>query len=215
MQICHFFLIPSSFLLLHSVPWQEGLRTLCVAYRPLSPPQYREVCNLLNEAKLALQDRDKRLAEAYDLIEKDLILLGATAVEDRWRKRNRFKTTLKSYLNFLKLLPLCPSTPCRLQEKAADTIESLHKAGMKVWVLTGDKMETAAATCYASKLFHRNTQILELTTKRTEEQSLHDVLFDLSRTVLRQHGGMTRDTFSRYVLGSVFFLTWLPADRWN
>ncbi|KAM9327808.1 phospholipid-transporting ATPase IH [Pholidichthys leucotaenia] len=144
----------------------EGLRTLCVAYRRLSPEQYQEVCQLLNRAKLALQDRDKQLAEAYDLIEKDLILLGATAVEDR------------------------------LQEKAADTIESLHKAGMKVWVLTGDKMETAAATCYASKLFHRNTQILELTTKRTEEQSLHDVLFDLSRTVLRQHGGMTRDTFS-------------------
>uniref|UniRef100_A0A8C9ZL64 Phospholipid-transporting ATPase n=1 Tax=Sander lucioperca TaxID=283035 RepID=A0A8C9ZL64_SANLU len=137
---------------------QEGLRTLCVAYRPLSPEQYQEVCHLLNGAKLALQDRDKRLAEAYDIIEKDLILLGATAVEDR------------------------------LQEKAADTIESLHKAGMKVWVLTGDKMETAAATCYASKLFRRNTQILELTTKRTEEQSLHDVLFDLSRTVLRQHG---------------------------
>lgn len=87
----------------------------------------------------------------------------------------------------------------RLQEKAADTIESLHKAGMKVWVLTGDKMETAAATCYASKLFHRNTQILELTTKRTEEQSLHDVLFDLSRTVLRQNGGMTRDTLSGWV----------------
>uniref|UniRef100_A0AAQ5ZFS8 Phospholipid-transporting ATPase n=1 Tax=Amphiprion ocellaris TaxID=80972 RepID=A0AAQ5ZFS8_AMPOC len=127
----------------------EGLRTLCVAYRPLSPEQYQEVCHLLSSAKLALQDRDKRLAEAYDLIEKDLILLGATAVEDR------------------------------LQEKAADTIESLHKAGMKVWVLTGDKMETAAATCYASKLFRRNTQILELTTKRTEEQSLHDVLYVL------------------------------------
>uniref|UniRef100_A0A8C5HTJ0 Phospholipid-transporting ATPase n=1 Tax=Gouania willdenowi TaxID=441366 RepID=A0A8C5HTJ0_GOUWI len=133
----------------------EGLRTLCVAYRHLSPEQYEEVCHLLSDAKLALQDRDRRLAEAYDLIEKDLILLGATAVEDR------------------------------LQEKAADTIESLHKAGMKVWVLTGDKMETAAATCYASKLFRRSTQILELTTKRTEEQSLHDVLFDLSRTVLR------------------------------
>lgn len=87
----------------------------------------------------------------------------------------------------------------RLQEKAADTIESLHKAGIKVWVLTGDKMETAAATCYASKLFHRNTEILELTTKRTEEQSLHDVLFDLSRTVLRQHGSMARDNFSRCV----------------
>ncbi|KAJ8397923.1 hypothetical protein AAFF_G00432700 [Aldrovandia affinis] len=144
----------------------EGLRTLCVAYKKLSQPEYEEVCHLVNSAKLALQDRDRRLAEAYDIIEKDLILLGATAVEDR------------------------------LQDKAADTIESLHKAGMKVWVLTGDKMETAAATCYASKLFRRSTQILELTTKRTEEQSLHDVLFDLSRTVLRQHGSMTRDTFS-------------------
>src|SRR4029434_826863 len=70
---------------------------------------------------------------------------------------------------------------------------------MKVWVLTGDKMETAAATCYASKLFRRSTQILELTTKRTEEQSLHDVLHDLSRTVLRHHGSMTRDTLSGWV----------------
>uniref|UniRef100_A0A671PP72 Phospholipid-transporting ATPase n=1 Tax=Sinocyclocheilus anshuiensis TaxID=1608454 RepID=A0A671PP72_9TELE len=144
----------------------EGLRTLCVAYKKLTHEEYEETCLLLNSAKLALQERDKKLAEAYDVIEKDFILLGATAVEDR------------------------------LQDKAADTIESLHKAGMKVWVLTGDKMETAAATCYASRLFHRNTQILELTTKRTEEQSLHDVLFDLSRTVLRQHGSMTRDTFS-------------------
>uniref|UniRef100_A0A671N5Y7 Phospholipid-transporting ATPase n=1 Tax=Sinocyclocheilus anshuiensis TaxID=1608454 RepID=A0A671N5Y7_9TELE len=128
----------------------EGLRTLCVAYKKLTHEEYEETCHLLNSAKLALRERDKKLAEAYDVIEKDFILLGATAVEDR------------------------------LQDKAADTIESLHKAGMKVWVLTGDKMETAAATCYASKLFHRNTQILELTTKRTEEQSLHDVLFDLN-----------------------------------
>uniref|UniRef100_A0A3B3WP89 Phospholipid-transporting ATPase n=1 Tax=Poecilia mexicana TaxID=48701 RepID=A0A3B3WP89_9TELE len=144
----------------------EGLRTLCVAYRRLSPEQYEQVCHLLTRAKLEFQDQDKLVAEAYDLIERDLILLGATAVEDR------------------------------LQEKAADTIESLHKAGMKVWVLTGDKMETAAATCYASKLFRRSTQILELTTKRTEEQSLHDVLFELSRTVLRHYGSMPRDASS-------------------
>uniref|UniRef100_A0A669EGW6 Phospholipid-transporting ATPase n=1 Tax=Oreochromis niloticus TaxID=8128 RepID=A0A669EGW6_ORENI len=135
----------------------EGLRTLCVAYRRLSESEYQEACHHLMEAKLALQDREQRLAQAYDIIERDFVLLGATAVEDR------------------------------LQEKAADTIESLHKAGMKVWVLTGDKMETAAATCYASKLFRRTTQILELTKKRTEEQSLHDVLFELNRTVLRQH----------------------------
>uniref|UniRef100_A0A8C0X0K6 Phospholipid-transporting ATPase n=1 Tax=Castor canadensis TaxID=51338 RepID=A0A8C0X0K6_CASCN len=130
----------------------EGLRTLCVAYKRLIPEEYEGVSKLLQSAKVALQDREKKLAEAYEHIEKDLILLGATAVEDR------------------------------LQEKAADTIEALQKAGIKVWVLTGDKMETAAATCYACKLFRRGTQLLELTTKRIEEQSLHDVLFELSKT---------------------------------
>lgn len=41
------------------------------------------MCRLISSAKLALQDRDRKLAEAYDLIERDFILLGATAVEDR------------------------------------------------------------------------------------------------------------------------------------
>uniref|UniRef100_A0A663FK08 Phospholipid-transporting ATPase n=1 Tax=Aquila chrysaetos chrysaetos TaxID=223781 RepID=A0A663FK08_AQUCH len=135
----------------------EGLRTLCVAYKKLTAEEYSNAQKLLQNAKLALQDREKKLAEVYEKIERDFILLGATAVEDR------------------------------LQEKAADTIEALQKAGIKVWVLTGDKMETAAATCYACKLFRRNTQILELTTKKIEEQSLHDVLFDLSKTVLRHN----------------------------
>ncbi|NXV76654.1 AT11A ATPase, partial [Atlantisia rogersi] len=144
----------------------EGLRTLCVAYKKLTAEEYSNAQKLLQNAKLALQDREKKLAEVYEKIERDFILLGATAVEDR------------------------------LQEKAADTIEALQKAGIKVWVLTGDKMETAAATCYACKLFRRNTQILELTTKKIEEQSLHDVLFDLSKTVLRHSGSLTRDTFS-------------------
>lgn len=60
-------------------------------------------------------------------------------------------------------------------------------------------METAAATCYACRLFRRGTQLLELTTKRIEEQSLHDVLFELSKTVLRCSGSLTRDHFSGWV----------------
>ncbi|MBN3315148.1 AT11A ATPase, partial [Atractosteus spatula] len=119
----------------------EGLRTLCVAYKVLSREEFEDVCKKLNNAKLALQDRDKKLAEAYDVIERDFILLGATAVEDRYVKGRK-----------------------------------------------------------KSKLFRRSTQILELTTKRTEEQSLHDVLFDLSKTVLRNHGSLTRDTFSGSLL---------------
>lgn len=146
----------------------EGLRTLCVAYKKFTPEEYEKASKILQTAKLALQEREKKLAEAYEQIEQDLILLGATAVEDR------------------------------LQEKAADTIEALQKAGMKVWVLTGDKMETAAATCYACKLFRRSTQLLELTTKKLEEQSLHDVLFELRKTVLRHSDSLPRDNFSGF-----------------
>ncbi|XP_013916448.1 PREDICTED: probable phospholipid-transporting ATPase IH [Thamnophis sirtalis] len=144
----------------------EGLRTLCVAYKKFTYEEYEIVEKQLQVAKIALQDREKKLAEAYEQIEDGLILLGATAVEDR------------------------------LQEKAADTIDALQKAGIKVWVLTGDKMETAAAACYACKLFRRNTQILELTTKKIEEQNLHDVLFELSKTVLKHSGSLTRDIYS-------------------
>lgn len=64
-------------------PFQEGLRTLCVAYRRLPQSEYEEACHQLTEAKLALQDREQKLAQAYDIIERDFVLLGATAVEDR------------------------------------------------------------------------------------------------------------------------------------
>lgn len=62
---------------------QEGLRTLCVAYKRLIQEEYEGIYKLLQAAKVALHDRERKLAEAYEQIEKDLILLGATAVEDR------------------------------------------------------------------------------------------------------------------------------------
>ncbi|XP_051881908.1 LOW QUALITY PROTEIN: phospholipid-transporting ATPase IH [Pristis pectinata] len=174
----------------------EGLRTLCVAYKVLSCEKYEEVHTLLQNAKLSLQDRDRKLAEAYDVVERDLDLLGATAVEDR------------------------------LQHKTAETVEALQKAGIKVWVLTGDKMETAAATCYACKLFRRTTQLFELTTKRIEEQNLHDVLFDLSRTILRQSDNLRRDSYSGFsqndlhdygliIDGATLSLVMKPAESGN
>lgn len=56
---------------------------MCVAYKKLSAEEYSNVQELLQGAKLALQERDKKLAEVYEQIETDFILLGATAVEDR------------------------------------------------------------------------------------------------------------------------------------
>ena len=56
---------------------------MCVAYKKLTAEEYSNAQKLLQNAKLALQDREKKLAEVYEKIERDFILLGATAVEDR------------------------------------------------------------------------------------------------------------------------------------
>ncbi|ONM06516.1 Phospholipid-transporting ATPase 3 [Zea mays] len=96
-----------------------GLRTLCLAYRDLSREQYESWNEKFVQAKSSLRDRDKKLDEVAELIEKDLILVGCTAIEDK------------------------------LQEGVPTCIETLSAAGIKIWVLTGDKMETAINIAYA------------------------------------------------------------------
>uniref|UniRef100_A0A672TC05 Phospholipid-transporting ATPase n=1 Tax=Sinocyclocheilus grahami TaxID=75366 RepID=A0A672TC05_SINGR len=120
----------------------EGYRTLCVAYKQLSAEEYAVADTGLREARLTLQDREQKLMAMYNQVETGMSLIGATAVEDR------------------------------LQEEAAETMEALQGAGMKVWVLTGDKMETAKSTCYACRLFQRGTELLELTVRTLEDGRL-------------------------------------------
>lgn len=67
---------------------QKGLRTLVVACRHFSPEEYIDVDRCLNSARTALQKREERLQEAYSYIERDLHLLGATAVEDKYGPLN-------------------------------------------------------------------------------------------------------------------------------
>ncbi|XP_063288057.1 phospholipid-transporting ATPase IG isoform X2 [Pelobates fuscus] len=138
----------------------DGYRTLCVAFKKLNQEEFDKIDKQLNEAKLALTDRETKLAKAFDDIETDMRLLGATAVEDR------------------------------LQEQAAETIEALHAAGMKVWVLTGDKLETAKSTCYSCRLFQNNTELLELTTRNLEnyerkEEHLQELLLEYHRRLVQ------------------------------
>ncbi|KAH9523120.1 Phospholipid-transporting ATPase IA [Bulinus truncatus] len=90
-----------------------GLRTLCIAMAEISEQTYQEWSNTFYKASTAIQNREQKLEEAAELIEKDLILLGATAIEDR------------------------------LQDGVPETIDILSKADIKIWVLTGDKQETA------------------------------------------------------------------------
>ncbi|CAK7332719.1 unnamed protein product [Dovyalis caffra] len=103
-----------------------GLRTLCLAYRDLSAETYESWNEKFIQAKSSLRDREKKLDEVAELIEKDLILIGSTAIEDK------------------------------LQEGVPACIETLSRAGIKVWVLTGDKMETAINIAYACNLINND-----------------------------------------------------------
>ncbi|KIM63851.1 hypothetical protein SCLCIDRAFT_1213640 [Scleroderma citrinum Foug A] len=91
----------------------EGLRTLCVAYRDVPEAEYRQWSTIYDQAAATLSGRSEALDKAAELIETDLTLLGATAIEDK------------------------------LQDGVPDTIHTLQMAGIKVWVLTGDRQETA------------------------------------------------------------------------
>ncbi|KAG7484284.1 hypothetical protein MATL_G00047960 [Megalops atlanticus] len=125
--------------------------------------EYQRVDTRLREARLALQDREEKLMVVYNQVESGMTLIGATAVEDR------------------------------LQEQAAETMEALQGAGMKVWVLTGDKMETAKSTCYACRLFQRGTELLELTVRTLEDGSREGREGRLQKLLQEYHRKVVQD----------------------
>jgi phospholipid-transporting ATPase len=91
----------------------EGLRTLVLGYRVISGEEFDAWMDGHERAKSSLGNREAEITASAALIETDVHLLGATAIEDR------------------------------LQDGVPETIAKLAAAGMKIWVLTGDKTETA------------------------------------------------------------------------
>uniref|UniRef100_A0A8C9MY22 Phospholipid-transporting ATPase n=1 Tax=Serinus canaria TaxID=9135 RepID=A0A8C9MY22_SERCA len=108
----------------------EGLRTLCFAVAEISESDYQEWLDVYHRASTAIQNRVLKLEESYELIEKNLQLLGATAIEDK------------------------------LQDKVPETIETLMKADIKIWILTGDKQETAINIGHSCKLLRKNMGLI-------------------------------------------------------
>ncbi|XP_054754666.1 probable phospholipid-transporting ATPase IA isoform X2 [Lytechinus pictus] len=102
----------------------EGLRTLCFAFREISKEEYEEWSATYYKASTAIQNREEKLAEAAELIEMNFTLIGASAIEDK------------------------------LQDGVPETIDTLLKADVKIWVLTGDKQETAINVGYSCKLLN-------------------------------------------------------------
>ncbi|KAL9268042.1 Phospholipid-transporting ATPase 3-like protein [Drosera capensis] len=121
-----------------------GLRTLCLAYKNLSADAYESWNEKFINAKSALRDREKKLDEVAELIEQDLILIGATAIEDK------------------------------LQEGVPDCIETLSRAGIKIWVLTGDKMETAINIAYACSLLNNDMKQFIINSDTDEIREVED-----------------------------------------
>ncbi|XP_010562534.1 PREDICTED: phospholipid-transporting ATPase ID-like [Haliaeetus leucocephalus] len=123
----------------------EGLRTLVVAYKNLDEDYFQDWIRRHHEASTALEGREDRLSELYEEIEKDLMLLGATAIEDK------------------------------LQDGVPQTIETLAKANIKIWVLTGDKQETAMNIGYSCNLLNDDMEDVFIIEGSTPDDVLNEL----------------------------------------
>ncbi|KAJ3380305.1 putative aminophospholipid-translocase [Entophlyctis sp. JEL0112] len=125
---------------------REGLRTLVVARRRLSQDEYDAFVSAYTAATVDMSSaRAGRIKSAMGIIERELELLGLTGVEDK------------------------------LQEDVKLTLELLRNAGLKIWMLTGDKIETAQCVAVSSKLVARN-QGIHIVAKVTDPIAAWDEL---------------------------------------
>nr|UUJ75284.1 aminophospholipid-translocating P4-type ATPase [Verticillium dahliae] len=109
----------------------EGLRTLCLAMREVSEQEFQEWNQVYEKAATTVGgNRAEELDKASEMIEHDFFLLGATAIEDR------------------------------LQDGVPETIHTLQEANIKVWVLTGDRQETAINIGMSCKLLSEEMMLL-------------------------------------------------------
>uniref|UniRef100_A0A8C6XE34 Phospholipid-transporting ATPase n=1 Tax=Naja naja TaxID=35670 RepID=A0A8C6XE34_NAJNA len=108
---------------------REGLRTLVVAKKSLTEEQYQDFESRYNQAKLSIHDRTLKVAAVVESLEREMELLCLTGVEDQ------------------------------LQADVRPTLEMLRNAGIKIWMLTGDKLETATCIAKSSHLVSRTQDI--------------------------------------------------------
>ncbi|KIM27890.1 hypothetical protein M408DRAFT_329812 [Serendipita vermifera MAFF 305830] len=116
-----------------------GLRTLCIAYRYLSEEEYLNWSRVFDAASSAIKDREEEMEKANEQIEHSLLVLGATALEDK------------------------------LQEGVPDAIELLHRAGIKLWILTGDKLQTAIEIGFSCNLLKNDMEIMILSAESLDD----------------------------------------------
>jgi phospholipid-translocating ATPase len=117
----------------------EGLRTLCIASRVLDEDDYQDWAAQYKEASNSIHNREEQMESVCEDIEQHLTLIGGTAIEDK------------------------------LQEGVPETIAVLAKAGIKIWVLTGDKIETAINIGFACNLLTKDMLLLSVNARDEQE----------------------------------------------
>jgi phospholipid-translocating ATPase len=129
---------------------REGLRTLVVGRKRITEDRWSAFKADYKNARVQIRGRSEAMAKVIDeYLERDLELLGLTGVEDK------------------------------LQEDVKPTLELLRNAGVKVWMLTGDKIETATCIAISSKLVARNQYIHQVAKLKAREE-VRDMLDFLS-----------------------------------
>jgi len=111
---------------------RDGLRTLCLAVSDISEQDFSNWSKKWKKATTSLIDREKEIEIVANLIETNLTLIGATAIEDK------------------------------LQENVPETIEKLLDADISVWMLTGDKQVTAENIAKSCRLHKDNTELVDV-----------------------------------------------------
>ncbi|XP_042867985.1 phospholipid-transporting ATPase VA-like isoform X1 [Penaeus japonicus] len=150
---------------------KKGLRVLCMAKRVLTEPEYEDWAMKHKEAENALSNRERKLQDSYLRIEKNLSLIGATGIEDR------------------------------LQDGVPETIKAMRNAGIVVWVLTGDKQETAVNIAYSCALFSSDMEILKLNA-RTKDQADRTIQF-YTQQIEQQEEAWQRQQLQAAANGSI------------
>ncbi|KAL0441390.1 UNVERIFIED_CONTAM: putative phospholipid-transporting ATPase 4 [Sesamum radiatum] len=136
---------------------EAGLRTLALAYKKLDEAEYSAWNDEFMKAKTSFgADREANLERVSDMMERELILVGATAVEDK------------------------------LQEGVPQCIDKLALAGLKIWVLTGDKMETAINIGFACSLLRQGMKQICIAIKNDElvqdnKKAKEDILMQITK----------------------------------
>ncbi|KAL8651907.1 MAG: hypothetical protein Q9210_002997 [Variospora velana] len=149
----------------------EGLRTLCLAMREIPEDEFQQWWQIYEKASTTVSgNRAEELDKAAELIEHDFTLLGATAIEDK------------------------------LQDGVPDTIHTLQEAGIKVWVLTGDRQETAINIGMSCKLISEDMSLLMIN-EETAQATRDNIAKKLSAIRSQSSGGAELETLALIIDG--------------